>query len=503
MKQLFTALRQAPKRTTALMAMALGVIAAPAMLFAYGPDRQTYTMEHPADHVTFNSITNNPTYGDEREFVTVKDNTAGGAPTGKATLVPGHTYTVQMYVHNDASSTLNDAAHDYKGIARDTTVRAVLPTSVSGNDTVDGYVSASNATPGTVYDTAALSSNGRVNLQYVAGSATLHTWKQQTKLSDAMFGNGVRVGSGDAAGTDISGNWNGCIDYAGTVTYQFTVDQPAAPDFSVEKMVSKHGANSWTESYAAQPGETVDFRIKYSNTGNTAQNNVVVKDTLPAGLSYVTGTSRLYSSQTPAEGKLLSDNITKGGVNIGNYAAKAWAYIAFSAKVADNDSLPTCGTNTLTNTASVETDNGSKSDTASVTTSKKCDTPKPPVEKVSTCNITTGVIESVEKGKENTAPYSTDLTKCKKVTVCDTTTSKEVQVLPSQIDNKRYTKDMEKCQPTPQAPVTPTTPETPATPTPTELPHTGVSDVVASVIGAGSLIAAMTYYVMSRRALNN
>ena len=40
--------------------------------FAYGPERQTFTAENPADHVTFNSITNNPTVGDERNFVRVR-----------------------------------------------------------------------------------------------------------------------------------------------------------------------------------------------------------------------------------------------------------------------------------------------------------------------------------------------------------------------------------------------------------------------------------------------
>ncbi|HMH69764.1 MAG TPA: LPXTG cell wall anchor domain-containing protein, partial [Candidatus Saccharimonadales bacterium] len=46
--------------------------------------------------------------------------------------------------------------------------------------------------------------------------------------------------------------------------------------------------------------------------------------------------------------------------------------------------------------------------------------------------------------------------------------------------------------------------ETPVTPpeTPTELPHTGASDGIIAFIGAGSLIAAVGYYVASRRALS-
>ena len=67
-------LRNAPKRTSAVIAVVAAVVAVPAMLLAWGPTRPTYTIEHPADHVTFNSITNNPNIGgDERDFVGIRE----------------------------------------------------------------------------------------------------------------------------------------------------------------------------------------------------------------------------------------------------------------------------------------------------------------------------------------------------------------------------------------------------------------------------------------------
>ena len=58
----------------------------------------------------------------------------------------------------------------------------------------------------------------------------------------------------------------------------------------------------------------------------------------------------------------------------------------------------------------------------------------------------------------------------------------------------------ERCEEKP--PVTPETPETPQTPeTPAELPQTGVANTILTLMGAGSLIAAASYYVASRRAL--
>src|SRR5687768_17211594 len=87
MVNVHTILRYVPKRS-ALVAGLFVATLVPATLFAWGPDRPTYTMENPAPHVTFNSMTNNPNYGDEREFVTVKDLTTGQALSGSTNLVP-------------------------------------------------------------------------------------------------------------------------------------------------------------------------------------------------------------------------------------------------------------------------------------------------------------------------------------------------------------------------------------------------------------------------------
>ena len=49
----------------------------------WGPDRRTYTMTTPAKYAVFNSITDNPNYGDERNFVTTKLSSHAGAGAGK------------------------------------------------------------------------------------------------------------------------------------------------------------------------------------------------------------------------------------------------------------------------------------------------------------------------------------------------------------------------------------------------------------------------------------
>ena len=67
-------------------------------VWAWGPERETYTMEEPADYATFNSITNNPTLGDERDFVRVGEINPDKTTLGnEVEVVPGKQYTVYIY----------------------------------------------------------------------------------------------------------------------------------------------------------------------------------------------------------------------------------------------------------------------------------------------------------------------------------------------------------------------------------------------------------------------
>ena len=367
--KLLKKLRHAPKQIVP-MVVAVAAIVIPAAVMAWGPDRPTYTMNMPADHVTFNSITDNPEVGDERNFLVIKDasNTAAGGWQDQATAQAGHEYLVRLYVHNDAAANLNLKATN-------TRAKVNVPTTTGKSVQLGGFITADNAAPQEIWDSVNLTGSSDFNVAYVPGSATLYNeiFTNGTKLSDNIVTN-----TGALLGYDkLDGVIPGCFKYAGFVTFKVKVQAPQKTDFTMSKLVSKHGENKWVDNYAAQPGETVDYLIQYKNTGDIQQDNVVVKDTLPASLTYVDGTSILGNSKTPTGAK-ISDNVTKGGVNIGSYAAGANAWVIFSAKVATNDNLPTCGSNKLINKARVETDNGTKDDTADVTTDKKCEQPKIP-----------------------------------------------------------------------------------------------------------------------------
>jgi uncharacterized repeat protein (TIGR01451 family)/LPXTG-motif cell wall-anchored protein len=619
MGKLIATLRHLPKRTSAVVAVIAAAIVIPATLFAWGPSRATFTEAHPAPYVTFNSITDNSFYGDERNFVTVKDasNTSDGGWTDNVTVQPGKEYVVRMYVHNNAASNLNLVATNVRASAS-------VPTTTGKSVPISGFVSADNAKPGKVWDDVQLNSDQNFNLAYVSGSAEYHNNSVGKGPDGAKLSDSIVTSNGAPLGYDkLDGKIPGCYKYSGYVYFKVKPQFAPTTTYTMSKQVRKAGDTAWQKSVTTKPGDTVEYEISYKNTGTARQDNVTVKDTLPAGINYVKDSTYLKNGTNP-NGLKVSDNVvTSTGINIGDYNAAAAGYVKFSAKVADNDSLPVCGNNKLTNKANVIVGGSSKEDTADVTTPKECQPPVTPsytcdaltVAKidrthfkfstaytvknatfknvtyvirdangteiartsdenytqetaasysvqaivtvtidgqdktatsenckkqftvtppnmVQVCNPETGeIITMPESDKDKYKPIGDEACQPKKVQVCNPETGEIITVDEKDQDKYKPVGD-QACQPkTPEQvevcnpetgkvitvnkedadkykpvgdeacqeiPITPpTTPETP-----TELPHTGASDGIIALLGAGSLIAAIGYYIASRRGLN-
>jgi len=489
--KLLNLIRRAPKQLYAVLAVATAVVAVPAALLAWGPDRPTYTVDNPADHVTFNSITNNPNIGDERNFVGIREAGTQNLWSDNMNVESGKTYTVRLFVHNNAATSLNASG---AGIAHDVTAKVNLPTTTSKSIQVDGEIDASNASPNAVWDQATFTGAQDFNLAYVPGTLKYENNAGTFTLPESIFTN-----SGAKLGYDkMDGNLPGCFQYSGYVTFQVKPQFAKTADFTVNKMVSKHGANNWVKSYAAQPGETVDYLVEYKNTGEVQQDSVTVKDTLPTGVSYTAGTTVLGNSQNPS-GIKTNDGIADKGLNIGSYAPNGPAWMTFSAKLPTVDQLP-CGPQTLTNKVSVETDYGTKNDTADVTvTGKECVQPQP----IEVCRLADKVYPvTIDEKDFDSTKYSKNPADCQQ-----TPTPQDIQVCrladkvypvtikESDFDSTLYSKNPADCQ-HPTTPVTVLPAEVPA-----ELPHTGsgIADVVSKLAGAVSLVSAAAYYITSRR----
>jgi len=610
MSKLFSLVRRAPKRFAAAALVLAAVIAIPAMGHAWGPSRDTYTVAHPADHVTFDSITDNPNYGDERNAVTIKstDNTAAGGWTDDVNVQNGQEYYVRMYVHNNAASNLNLVAHDV-------TTHFNIPTQSADRIQVDGYLSSSNATPKEIWDQAVFHGSSDFTLAYVPGSATYtnNVFTSGTPLPDTIVSSGAKLGY-----KSMNGDIPGCFQYSGYVIFKV---KASTSDFSIKKTVRVNGASDTTfkDSVTANAGAKVDYQIYFKNTGGTQLKNVVIKDQLPKGVTYVSDSTYLHTSNGTNQ---ISDGITTAGINIGGYLPGGDAYIKFTAQLPNSDAL-TCGTNTFKNVAQAITAIGSKDSSAVVTVNKDC---TPPPTQIKVCDLATKQIVTINESDFDSSKYSKNLDDCKvtppapvytcdllsnqqvsraefkftakatakngatiksysfdfgdgqkvtqdsnvvnhtyakdgdytvkvtvnftvngktvsdsgencstcitvvpvppsKIEVCELDTKQIVTINESDFDSSKYSKNLDDCKVTPPAPKqikvcdletkkiitinekdfdsnkqSKNLDDCKSKPvTPPELPHTGISEGILSVLGLGSLAASTLYYLASRR----
>ena len=355
----------------------LAAVIAPVAVMAWGPARPSFTIEKPADYITFNSITNNPVIGgDEKDFVGIREVGSNAKWTNNMKVQNGKEYYVRMYVHNNAASNLNL-------VAENVVAKLNVPTTTAKTVTVQGQVSASNAKPNTVWDEATFSSDNNFNLAYVAGSALFeNNGMGSTKLPDSIVNNtGATLGY-----SKLDGKIPGCFQYAGYVTVKVKAQvnqQQEKTDIDLAKTVRNktNGEKTWAETVNAKGGDTVQFQIHAKNTGSAGIQNLVIRDILPKGLNYIAGTTKLYNTSNP-KGLKVSDNIIQNsGINIGSYQPNGDAFVRFDATVSAETDLPVCGENTLTNIAQASDQKIIKNDTASVKVTKKCETPKNPAYK--------------------------------------------------------------------------------------------------------------------------
>lgn len=337
------------RRKTALAVCLVGAFIAAVLTLAispitsaWGPSRSLFTAQSPPGYVTFNSITDDPAYGDERNFMHIEGVTEN---MDNVTLSIGKEYVVYMYYRNGGAES---------NIAQGAYARASIPSIVkkgATNTVAAGYIGAQNAQPDEVWDDISFNNptDGDIALRFVAGSAKLfnHGDTNATRLSDDIIGKGVMLGY-----NTLNGELPGGIKYAGFVTFRIKADQP---NFEISKKVRRHNSTKWKEYLEVNPGDTIDYLIEYKNTGTTKQDGVVIKDKLPQGASYLEGSTRYFNKYNPSpEGAPSTDSLLGlTGINIGDYAPNEKGSVQYSARIIGFEG-------TVTANAVAETDNGWK-----------------------------------------------------------------------------------------------------------------------------------------------
>ncbi|MBQ3296940.1 DUF11 domain-containing protein [Candidatus Saccharibacteria bacterium] len=355
-----------------------------AAVSAWGPERATFTMEKPATYPTFNSITNNPTIGDERDFVRVGEINADVTDLKDSVeVIPGRQYLVYIYFHNNASATFNDSAHNHSGVAVKSRLASSFSTVLTPakQGTITATITAENTNPTSVWDEAHMTTTtDKVLMHYVAGSAKIYNdWQANGSVmpSSLFTEQGTLIGL-----NALNGVIPGCEEYHGVVSYVLQAEELGG---NIDKTVSKDGTN-FNESANITPGEEVTFQLTIANTGDVALTNATIKDTLPAGLTLVPGSVGLRANDSTTVDP-LSDNILGTGYNLGTIGTGNIVYITYKA-VAGSD-FDCTGTELLNNAVltydSEQASGDSKQDSATVIVKKAdCDEPVPPLDDCTT-----------------------------------------------------------------------------------------------------------------------
>lgn len=232
---------------------------------------------------------------------------------------------VQLWYHNKEEA-------DSGKIANNLRAKIDAPEGVKGKtQVIKTTVKADNSNA--VSDTATANlSLDNASLEFIPGSVK---WRHNSGSNEQP--NWVTEVITDQVVTGQNGavieNEKPCFNYEATITALFRV---RANSVSITKQVRLLGEKDWKVENTAKPGDTLEYLITFKNEGNTQLKNVVVGDNMPAYVSYVKGTTQLKNGANPNGVKITSDNITTGGIDVGNYNPGAVGYVWFAAKIDSN-----------------------------------------------------------------------------------------------------------------------------------------------------------------------
>lgn len=335
----------------------------------------------------FNSMEN------DSELLQGKNDTAGDTvwkdPVSGNT---GDTFRGLVYYHNTEINTTAENTRIKVAIPAQTTNKTAK---LSATISADGVPPISDTiVNGQVIGLSGLTVNLNqdANLALVPGSVKWFPNKESNPenipqvLPNGQTGNEIT----SANGINIGGI-EGCWNFAGYVTFSFKTTPISAPALTVEKTVRNVSAGeaSFVELTNASANQVVEFKVDSKNTGNTALDNLKLKDSLPAKLSFVPGSMKIFRNGSGVAENVSDANaalVFAGGWNTGTLEIAKTDTLTFQAKAPASINVAETLTNTATATSGALLD----SDTAKVVLNT---TPVPCIVKNKDAkNITTGQV---------------------------------------------------------------------------------------------------------------
>ena len=277
--------------------------------------------------------------------------------SGDYEMIRGVNYTQNETVwKNPVSGTVGD---EFRGIvyyhngvlnttAENTRIKINIPGSTTNNSAkITGSISADNAetVTATVVDGQIVGRDGLIvnlnqdaNLEFVPGSVKWFPEGSKTSVTLPFGQSGNEIVSGN--GLNIGGI-NGCWEFAGYVSFGFKTKAKITPStLTVSKTVKNvtAGETNFIEQTNAARGDEVLYHIDVNTSGSEPLENVIVKDELPSGVGFVSGS--LVKITSGGKTTISDSDAAKffdGGLNIGTISGgNTRTSFEFKAKVANN-----------------------------------------------------------------------------------------------------------------------------------------------------------------------
>ena len=153
----------------------------------------------------------------------------------------------------------------------------------------------------------------------------------------------------------------------GSVTFTFNFTRVDVHNLTINKQVRNLTTGTgFADATEAQPSQTVQFQIQVTNIGNVDENNINLRDALPALLAYNANSLNVDGSTNYSSLSFFSS-----GINIGSLAVNQTRTIIFEATVAGQAQFPV-GITPLINTGYTSSLNVTeRNDTATVNVNKQ------------------------------------------------------------------------------------------------------------------------------------
>lgn len=302
----------------------------------WGPARRGYYFDDIIDHTVFNSVIDNPIYGDERHFLEIKRLSGMSLQTEDhfIEVQPGNTYIVRITYCNDAAESLN-STNAYDVIAFKVKISVDLPYLLEKGkpEILQANISCERAEHLKVWDQIALYCPSDAIIDFESATAKIYNYGKLSGkvLGTQLFGEGIYIGV-----HKFNGIIPGGMQYSGSIEFQFTVKP--INTVILRRTVSVDSKN-YTDRISVLPGDILTFRIYMKNEHYDDIIDVTFRDELPEGLTLIPDTTIIYAVPN-VQGRKLSDRIAKNGINTGLFGAGITGVIQYKAQVSKDFSEP-------------------------------------------------------------------------------------------------------------------------------------------------------------------